>query len=401
MKLVLFFAIAGFLGGVFFGIFTLQHEYTGYQQYGLRLKLPNETMGEYLLTQAKACMAEKQRSLCIRALSDMLVRKHKIPDVLSAVLEQEHEPVVFATCHELGHYIGASLYKKSKNTVDAFHQCGHVCNGGCTHGVVEGYMKEKKIDPINLKSDKLMRDIIGMCGNTTDFSIPRLYDECLHGMGHGLMFLTNGDLPKSLTVCDGLIEKKRRETCYSGIFMENANSTTNRDHPSQFIRSDNPLYPCSILDDKYLHTCYEFQGEYFGKVADHDWKKVVGMCQLAPSRYQEDCVRSIGFSIVGLTHDFPIMKETCDFMPNPYFKNNCIAGVVSVLGGRYILNTSYMLEFCLLVDEVNKQTCYSQMGLSLEGGSHDGSLKERICNQISEPQYASWCREPQINWIRS
>ena len=48
--------------------------------------------------------------------------------------------------------------------------------------------------------------------------------QCYHGIGHGLMFYTANDLPRSLKMCEGFDTDFSRSNCANGVFMENFNA---------------------------------------------------------------------------------------------------------------------------------------------------------------------------------
>ena len=81
----------------------------------------------------------------------------------------------------------------------------------------------------------IRREIATVCGKETDYAAPLTYRECVHGLGHGAMYITDSDLNQALALCNALSNQKDQEACYSGVFMENSSSSTNIDHPSKFI----------------------------------------------------------------------------------------------------------------------------------------------------------------------
>ena len=189
-------------------------------------------------------------------------------------------------CHTLTHWIGQVLYRRTGDAPRAFQECTGTCFGGCYHGVVEGYLKNQSgPDPAGLA---------GVCDEISDHG-SGLFQDCLHGLGHGMMALTGDELPQSLAICD---QFTKPDDCYLGVFMENSTSPTNPDHPSKFLNPKDPLYPCNDLPEKYLKTCYTAQSNYFYVLSRGDWSKTIDLCLSVPTAYQEGCVSYIGGNVI-------------------------------------------------------------------------------------------------------
>ena len=114
------------------------------------------------------------------------------------------------------------------------------------------YLKEKK----NKVGENIADLFPRVCGKAEDYQKPIEFNECLHGMGHAAMFITDMELLESLSLCDTFSEQRHIERCYSGVFMENSSSSTSFDHVSKYIRKDDPFYPCNSIKEKYQSLCW-------------------------------------------------------------------------------------------------------------------------------------------------
>src|SRR6185295_8507310 len=85
--------------------------------------------------------------------------------------------------------------------------------------------------------------------------------QCLHGIGHGIMAWSGYALPDALRHCDAL--EPGRQPCYTGVFMENIVGSLDSHHSGQpagsRYLSNDPQYPCTIVDDKHKESCYLLQ----------------------------------------------------------------------------------------------------------------------------------------------
>lgn len=338
-----------------------------------------------------ACFQNGGRNHCYRDVADTLLSWLSPKEILASFERQESYPEIFSRCHEVTHYVGRAAYAQTKNVPLAYDQCIPVCHGGCYHGVLEEYLKEKNVSLNRIDDATVTQEISTVCGEEKNYNALRIYWECFHGIGHALMFITNSDLVRSLRLCDTLPGQGQRETCYGGAFMENSSSSTSLDHPSKYLNADNPMYPCTILEKKYLNLCYQYQSSYFAEITNWQWEKTIDLCNQVPIAYREGCFHIIGTNQVGYTQDNNQRKHTCDLIANPNFKKFCVSGVASALGGRYVNQPDYMIAFCALVDAQDKEICYRQMDAEIRSWGTDPATHRNICNIISDPGGTGWC----------
>ncbi|MBI2034588.1 MAG: hypothetical protein HYT11_02540, partial [Candidatus Levybacteria bacterium] len=301
--------------------------------------------------------------------------------------ENEQYQEVFARCHEVTHYLSRLEYEKQKSIAKVYAQCDSTCHGGCYHGTLEAFLKEKE----DQFGANLSREFAKVCGNPRDYQKPLEFNECLHGMGHAAMFVTEMELPTSLKLCDSFEKQDHKERCYTGVFMENSSSSTSFDHASLYIKADDPFYPCNSLEEKYLSLCWQYQSSYFSIISKQDWNKVASLCLQIPEKYWDRCFRTIGTNQVGFTRSFQVIKDDCDLMPSAHFQSICVAGVISSLSYRFVGDTNKMIDFCSLVDNQHKEACFKQMGTSLLDWDNSKELAKRECEKIPDAKGASWC----------
>jgi hypothetical protein len=101
-----------------------------------------------------------------------------------------------------------------------------LCNSGYLHGIIESKFSQ---------SEDVFADMKAMCGRYE----PGRYMswQCYHGIGHGAMFYTSNDLPRSLEMCDGFEDEFERSSCANGVFMENFNTEQRPTSPSTWRRA--------------------------------------------------------------------------------------------------------------------------------------------------------------------
>lgn len=343
-----------------------------------------------LVDQIKTCQNLEKKSQCFQQMAQSWVDNYTISQINQEIQTHEFEPEIYADCHQIMHYVGRSSYKKIGDLGKTLALGTNVCFEGFDHGAVEGYVIENGIDADDPNISNIIPKI---CGPDTNFEKRELFQQCNHGIGHAMMLLTNNNLPRSLKLCDYLNEPMNQSYCYSGVFMENSNSSTNKDHPSKFYKADDPFYPCTILDHKYQATCYELQSFKFYEYANLDWPKTFSMCQQVPQEFQDLCYKTQGSYQVGFSQDYKVMKENCELAPKNSI-NTCVAGTVGTIITRFGPNIQMATNYCSILGTENKNACYNQLGLSLTVWTTSKEDIQNWCAAIEEEIYKKICLNP-------
>lgn len=339
------------------------------------------------------CFQARDSTSCYREISGEFLSKFSLKDILSIIEQNQNQPELFQSCHEMGHFLGREQIRKVKDVQEAMSECIPICFAGCYHGVLEGYLIDKNLS-FDVNNPELIKAIKDLCNSPDKQTSTEVFNQCLHGLGHALMFLTQSDLPKALTLCDNLDSTSVRDWCYSGAFMENSTSSTNKDHPSKYLKKEDPMYPCTILEDRYLNMCYALQSFYFAEVSGYDWQKTIDLCSRVPQSYQETCFRSIGQNLVGFTQDLDLIKTNCNLIGPTELKQACIQGVEIALSSKYAGDLSKNIQFCSLLDTKYKKSCYLQLGISARNWSSNTEEINKACAAIAEDQYRYDCTNP-------
>lgn len=357
--------------------------------FGQKDRQDKEDPGKFIQTKILTCSQNKSSAQCLHVAARDFVNHFTLEKILDVFEKSESQPEFFASCHSALHFVGQEYYKKINNVSKALLKCTAVCFEACSHGVLEGYLAEKNVA---LDSDlALKEEVLKICNKKEANKNPALFNQCLHGLGHALMFVSDGDLPRSLKLCDALENHRKRDWCYSGVFMENSTSSTNKDHPSKYLNTDDPLYPCNTLDEKYLDMCYTLQGLYFAKLADYDVEKTAEFCTRVPSDYQIGCFRAIGQERVGHTQDLNKIKQGCHLIKGKDYLEACLQGVLGALSARYAGNSKLLIEFCSILDQDNKRSCYNTMRNYLADWINSPKEFHSICLDIPESEYKAEC----------
>src|SRR5687768_12476645 len=88
-------------------------------------------------------------------------------------------------CHQLSHEIGHAGYRKYGNIAAAFEHGDSFCWSGYHHGVLESYVQEIGVEELPKRLPTVCDGVPGRESYTFGFF------NCVHGLGHGLMAVTD------------------------------------------------------------------------------------------------------------------------------------------------------------------------------------------------------------------
>lgn len=230
----------------------------------------------------------------------------------------ESESYAKVDCHQRAHEVGRKAYDLFGAV--AFSLASHECHAGSYHGATEALFRDRGVV-------KLQDDVAVLCGNTPNTFFRH---QCVHGVGHGLMAWTSYELLDALPMCDRLGTRTDQLSCYSGIFMENivGGLSGNMGHYTEYI-SDDPHFPCNILDERYLAPCYFYQTSRMVVVFEGRYHQVAAACAEAPATARTDCFLSYGRDVGGVTREDPARAiELCGHVDDPDHRISCLEGAV-------------------------------------------------------------------------
>jgi hypothetical protein len=232
-----------------------------------------------------------------------------------------NDSFVRGECHPLTHSIGRAAMERYGSFQEAVVYEDGTCWSGFTHGILEGVMFEYSIEELD-------KAIIGICEQDPDQAYSFDYYNCVHGLGHGVSWRFDNGVFEALVVCDALEGSWEQKSCHSGVFMQNI-VVDGASHQSRELRPDEPMYPCTAVDEQYKKTCYLMQTSYALKTVDYDYAKGFELCETeADEGYVDTCYRSMGRDISGNSHrESEKVVELCG-LGDPELQDQCFQGAV-------------------------------------------------------------------------
>jgi hypothetical protein len=294
---------------------------------------------------------------CMDNISEMMLKTRSAKELLAELDGLgRNDSSVLIQCHPITHSIGRTLYKKlleeNKHLADVFKECDHTCHSGCFHGAMERVFFAGGIDGEDHVIPQILREKVhivyekfasGLHGN--------LKFQCLHGLGHAIVFFNNYDLIDSLRICDLLSTDWDASSCYGGAFMENVIAS----NKSKRYISDDPHFPCNGLEEKYKDACYLMQTSRMLELG-LSYRETGEECER--TSYRNTCMTSLGRDASNDARKDPKSATICMELGIETDKNSCINGMVYALSDN-TLDGRYAFPYCDSLPDDFADYCYT------------------------------------------
>ncbi|PIW36554.1 MAG: hypothetical protein COW24_05110 [Candidatus Kerfeldbacteria bacterium CG15_BIG_FIL_POST_REV_8_21_14_020_45_12] len=235
--------------------------------------------------------------------------------------DSETDPTVSTLCHDLLHDIGQVAYSKYGSFQGATNYQSSFCNSGYIHGVFEAYFS---------KAANPLQDLPGQC-EAYSATTGRNFDlwECQHGVGHGLMYLTGGDLDESLKLCEDSFGGSGAGACNNGVYMEIFNNELLANE-SRFVDPGDPTETCLGRVNESAF-CYLYLPSYFIETLEIPYEDVFAKCAAVKADFVNFCMQGIGAEAIKRNITTPAaVFNLCDNAPTSTDQQNCAAGIANM-----------------------------------------------------------------------
>jgi len=167
-------------------------------------------------------------------------------------------PYTVRFCHPIAHELGHAAVKRYHEDFQKVISFPHeTCAAGYLHGAVEEMLNASK-DPES--------DLLKLCA-------PANKGPCIHGVGHGTMFVAKQDVAKARALCNKFPTDSRRITCSEGLFMQlfgpdEEDEKAKANLPAAELAKD-PLYPCKDQPSLFQSACFFYAPTFY--LSSHDY----------------------------------------------------------------------------------------------------------------------------------
>ncbi|HWC74864.1 MAG TPA: hypothetical protein VG454_13095 [Gemmatimonadales bacterium] len=342
------------------------------------------------------------RTTCYSKLLSSHLVEHGVANAVAMLDTLAHvDPDVAEHAHEFAHGIGIEAYGRSPDIAGTFAACGDGYSSGCRHGVIQAYFESRE--------HVTQPEVEALCQPFKSPTASRwVLFQCVHGMGHGLTMFYGHDLPRALNDCDLLVDGWDRESCYGGAFMENVINATSPHHPATMLAMHgmhhapenpfkaidpaDPLYPCSIMAERYLHACYQMQTSVMLNLNHGNIGDAAKSCERAPGPNRAVCFQSLGRDATSYTaRDPQKTADLCNKARDPD-RPACYFGAAKALVD-WTATTDAAFAFCgVVANSSGGPTCYQALGEEIATLLAGSSEREAQCSRAQQPAAVASCR---------
>jgi hypothetical protein len=234
---------------------------------------------------------------CYQTRYERLVRDSGVEAAFAELKDEfTEDEFVNSNCHHLTHVIGRAAAGLYGDIASTYSRGDNFCASGYYHGAVEAVMATLGADEVQDEANNICADLRENRNQSFE------HRNCVHGLGHGSMYVLQNELFEALRTCDALTEEWESDQCSGGVFMENINAHDNPGHHSKYIKVDQPFYPCTEVKTEYKTQCYSRHTEYALKVtSEHhttvqdNFAKVFDLCATIEDGFRTACYSGLGY----------------------------------------------------------------------------------------------------------
>ena len=250
--------------------------------------------------------------------------------------EYEKNEFVKSNCHQMTHVIGRAAAERYGDIPSAYSRGEHFCGTGYYHGVMEDVVAK-------MGADKVVEEADTLCAELRERE-PRsdYHYACAHGLGHGFMAMEENEVFEALQTCDALADGWEKDHCFGGVFMENVVAQDDPAHPSKYLKADQPLYPCTVVEARHKPMCYLQQLPLVLDAHGDNHAKVLDLCATVEDEGRPSCYGGVAafFANRAIKTDatdvaqIESVKKLCNRLQDYEAKSHCVSGAASELTYR-------------------------------------------------------------------
>lgn len=191
-------------------------------------------------------------------------------------------------CHFVSHEVGHVAFNENPDVIEnLIGMDGTMCRGGYFHGVLAAYFHDVQEDGESFPSnyDSVCNDLIGTSN----------YQDCVHGLGHGLVHFFGEDLRSSVELCNDM-SFYQDILCTKGVMMQYTDNVLTRQGISKDVISN--LCNESELDSLDYQECSMSTGTTLAFFTNHNFDEGKSYCELIDDKNsQKFCLDGLRLEI--------------------------------------------------------------------------------------------------------
>ncbi len=247
-----------------------------------------------VVTRLRACREKADEEVCLQNSYESYAKQFGTVAALQLIRNETISNPTFAgTCHSVMHKIGHVAVGEYGSFQEAYAHGNYDCGNGYFHGVVEEVFRGKSDDSLTPAQIHCFCESVATTTlNTKDYA--KL--NCVHGLGHALVYKYEGKLSDALPLCTNLLGEQYIGECVAGAFMENMIERLSLKEQSDPLI--NPSLTCSsFLGDVY--RCWLTLASFAIAQENHSLAPALLFCEnFTDVHYRAVCGEGLGKAVV-------------------------------------------------------------------------------------------------------
>ena len=340
-----------------------------------------------------ACRNESYRPGCYDREIPKLMDRISMEEAFAVTRIVQEKDSSYAFCHVLGHELSAREVKKNPDDwKSVLSRCpSGICSNGCIHGGMQEKFRTETLT--DAQTATLVPELQTLCEPKANWKPTGLErGTCYHAVGHLAMYMTDGDIKKSVALCDGIVAKGPgrdfMHVCLDGAFMQMFQPLEPEDFA--LVKGKQPTR------ETLTAFCNKFAGEAKGSCVSEAWplfaeevKKPQGLaafCGREEAAERDRCFNGMFYVLtVQFQFDTDALQQFCSGLPTPR-AGQCAAGVASRLIETDYRNIEKAVRFCSDSSRYDPmEQCFRQAASFAGFTFHPGSRELlELCNNLPE-----------------
>lgn len=241
-----------------------------------------------------ACIADLS---CLRQYYQALTYQEGPQRALELLVEHSNRSgELERACHDTTHAIGETAAIIAP-MAEAMALGDEDCGSGYYHGIIATMT-------VLVEPDQLAGVLNAQCA-AGEQSFTRW--ECFHGVGHGFVFASNGDIYQGIRICEDIPDTNDMGACASGAFMQELVDNGDSD-----VYATDPYQVCRSMSNYTIAMqCYDMNANIVVLHRDTPAKHFA-MCEDIPTEHTVDCYQGLGRArFAGMPFVGPEIERYC------------------------------------------------------------------------------------------
>ncbi len=307
------------------------------------------------------CSGESAHAECYEREVPRLLPDYSLTQAFDVIRQIRLIDPAYQFCHVLAHKLGERVVAEDPDKwIDAIplNPTDGLCSNGYIHGVLGGRFRAEVLEPAALR--KLIPDFTRACASRKEWRSSELDRAiCSHGMGHLYMFITDADIPLSLSLCEDTMPEQLRRVCREGVYMQIYQPL----EPDDYLLIER--MPIKPTKETLRSFCARYtKDEYEGACLREGWPF-----------FREELKTGEGIT------------KFCSGQPNDREEIACFESTLALSGRFNLGNQAKALSLCNEVADKWKAMCYSSAARAiLEEDRAEGKKAVAFCKSAANDQ---------------